>query len=257
MTKRIRDIPSITTFTLLDLPDDMVLLVLSELCDPLRVIFNILSLNRDSFRRVQRIIPLLYTEGYDAEACNRGYIGGVHPNKLLYYAPFLLHSLDISKDFNNKIKGNTVMGFSNVSHLSLHDMSYISVEKHLIKMPKLTSLSLRGHTHTGYIEYPNIHLLTNLKTLDLSCNYSINDKELRKMTSLTSLNLSFNWSITKEGVETLTCLETLYLMSCNVHVMFDHTQPNLLVEYLYDLNRCRCLPNLKNVHIIERISYLK
>ena len=112
----------------------------------------------------------------------------------------------------NMIKGNAVTEFYNVSHLKLHDMKYITVDEHLINMPRLTSLDLSRHNTNSYFAYPNIHSLTNLKTLSLSRgNSTINDNELRKMTSLTSLDISYNREITEYGIAPLTRLQYLHL----------------------------------------------
>ena len=216
MTKRLKDVPiftkSDTSFLLLDLPDDMILLILGLTnIYYLGSMFDLLSLNRDSLNRFQRIIPLIYSNGYNVYVDSRGLIDGVHHKKVLRYMAGLIYSLDIYDDHNDVIKGDTVMKFYNVSYLKLNNMKYITVNEHLTKMPKLSNLDLSGHNTNSYFAYPNIHLLTNLKTLSLSNNSTITDDKLRKMTSLTSLDISYNWKITEYGIAPLTCLQYLHL----------------------------------------------
>lgn len=82
-------------------------------------------------------------------------------------------------------------GFSRLSHISL-TRDGIDI-KMMRQLPSLTSLDISGlaHTHNGTKEHNQLHTLTNLKCLQMSCNFAaIDDECLCRMTGLTSLDIS-------------------------------------------------------------------
>lgn len=103
-------------------------------------------------------------------------------------------------------------GFSKLFHLSLTRDS-IDVEM-MRKLPSLISLDISGLNHSNRGKYNQLHTLTNLKCLRMSCNFAgIGDECLCRMTSLTSLDIScirgpFT-GITRKGIEPLVNLTSL------------------------------------------------
>ncbi len=218
MTKRLLTADDI--FHFLELPDDMINLILKPLCknNGLKLIFSFLRLNKEYEKRFARLIPFLYDEGYSATIDKEGKIGGVHPKIVARYMASKIHCLDLVNDVSCRLKGDVLTGFYNVVHLVLRNMKYISVEPHLMKLSRLSCLELPKQGSNDFHVYPNIHLLTNLKSLVLLQNSSISDNELNKMTNLVTLDLSYNWEITYNGIHSLTNLRELWITDgSNVH----------------------------------------
>lgn len=190
MAKRVREEDELK-FPLLDLPDDMIKLIVGPLKENrTNWLFGFLFLNRNCYERFPRIMRVIYNEGCHItdEWIDSGFRCPIPFRGLA--RNMAGHVLSITA--RERMCGITIPCFYNLDSLVLYGRHSVEIES-LLHMSRLTHLDLSYNRMEGeYTQYVNIHLLTGLKSLVLKENTTVRALELCQLTNLTKLDLSHN-----------------------------------------------------------------
>ncbi len=234
---------------LLQLPDDMIFLILSVLktCG-LYSIFFLRHINRHSRSRFQSCLSLFYPNGFTTCSVSRnGRVEGIPCDQIVNTIGNQIKTLDLFRYNDSGINGDTVHLFRNLEQLRLYSLFYIEI-KDLVGLSRLTKLDLSYNTNSLCTRNTSIPLLTNLKSLCLSHNISVRDDELRLMTGLTCLDVSFNGLISDYSIKELTSLESINVRGVTRNITaYSITRLTNLRELTASWTTMRDVSNLKNL----------